>query len=91
MHGDGCRVKSVINNETILFIGGHYEIKNPGSGQEVTKYYFAGTQRVAMRKYIIPQSMTVEYFLGDHLGPTSITTDNTGAKVSEMRYCEASL
>jgi hypothetical protein len=35
--------------------------------------------------------MTVEYFLGDHLGSTSITTDNTGAKVSEMRYCEASL
>ena len=39
-----------------------------------------------MRKYTIPQSMTVEYLLGDHLGSTSITTDNTGAKVSEMRY-----
>jgi len=30
--------------------------------------------------------MSVEYFLTDHLGSTSITTDNTGAKVSEMRY-----
>ena len=30
--------------------------------------------------------MTVEYFLGDHLGSTSITADSTGAKVSEMRY-----
>jgi RHS repeat-associated protein len=85
-HSDGHRVKSVINNETILFIGGHYEIKNPGSGQEVTKYYFAGAQRIAMRKYTIPQSSTLTYLLGDHLGSTSITTDNTGAKVSEMRY-----
>ena len=39
-----------------------------------------------MRKYTIPQSMSVEYFLGDHLGSTSITTDADGAKVSEMRY-----
>ena len=28
----------------------------------------------------------MEYFLGDHLGSTSITTDTAGAKVSEMRY-----
>jgi RHS repeat-associated protein len=52
----------------------------------VTKYYFAGTTRIAMRKYTIPQNMSVEYFLGDHLGSTSITTDTNGAKVSEMRY-----
>jgi hypothetical protein len=67
---------------TTVFAGPHYEV----TGSTVTKYYFAGTQRVAMRKYTIPQSMTVEYFLGDHLGSTSMTTDNTGAKVSEMRY-----
>lgn len=30
--------------------------------------------------------MSVEYFLGDHLGSTSITTNASGAKVSEMRY-----
>jgi hypothetical protein len=30
--------------------------------------------------------MTVEYFLNHHLGSTSITTDRTGAKVSEIRY-----
>ena len=84
--GDGKRVKSVMGSETILFIGAHYEIKNPGSGQEVTKYYFAGASRIAMRKYVIPQSMTVEYLLGDHLGSTSITTDSSGNKVSEMRY-----
>jgi RHS repeat-associated protein len=47
-----------------------------------------------MRKYTIPQSMSVEYLLGDHpspplrtsLGSTSLTTDANGAKVSELRY-----
>ena len=67
--GDGKRVKSVEGGVTILFVGGHYEVK----GSEITKYYFAGATRVAMRKYTIPQSMTVEYILGDHLGSTSLT------------------
>lgn len=39
-----------------------------------------------MRKYAIPQSMSVEYFLTDHLGSTSLTPDANGVKVSEMRY-----
>ena len=39
-----------------------------------------------MRKYVIPQSMSMEYFLSDHLGSTSITTDSTGAKISEIKY-----
>jgi hypothetical protein len=56
------------DGETFLFIGGHYEVKNPGSGQEVTKYYFAGASRIAMRKYIIPQSMSVEYLVSTGSG-----------------------
>jgi RHS repeat-associated protein len=39
-----------------------------------------------MRKYTIPQSMSVEYLLTDHLGSTSLTTDSSGASVSELRY-----
>ncbi|MCE7918173.1 MAG: RHS repeat-associated core domain-containing protein, partial [Chloroflexi bacterium CFX1] len=80
--GDGKRVMSVIDGETIRFVGGYYERK----GSEITKYYMAGAARVAMRKYTIPQSMTVEYMLGDHLGSTSVTTDSNGAMISEMRY-----
>lgn len=99
---DGNRVKSIINGVYSYFIGAHYEV----TGAQVTKYYFARMQRVvtlarapgvSVRKYTIPQSMTVEYLvsirlrystprLGDHLGFTSITTDNTGARVLEMRY-----
>ncbi|MBI4738411.1 hypothetical protein HY772_02410 [Candidatus Woesearchaeota archaeon] len=67
---------------TIYFVGAHYEL----TGSQVTKYYFAGASRIAMQKYTVPQSMTVEYFLGDHLGSTSLTTDTNRAKVSELRY-----
>jgi hypothetical protein len=80
--GDGNRVKSVMGSTTTIFIGGYYE----ATGSSITKYYFAGTTRVAMRKYTIPTSMAVEYFLGDHLGSTSVTTDSAGAKASEIRY-----
>jgi RHS repeat-associated protein len=80
--GDGKRVKSVMDGETILFAGGHYEKK----GSTITKYYMAGASRVAMRKYTIPQNMEVEYLLGDHLGSTSLTTDANGVKISELRY-----
>jgi hypothetical protein len=75
-------VAQTINGVTTYFIGGGYE----QTGSTITKYYFAGAQRIAMRKYTVPTSMAVEYFLGDHLGSTSVTTDNTGAKVSEIRY-----
>jgi len=68
----------------ILFAGAHYEM-NITSGA-ISKYYFAGASRIAMRKYTIPVSMEVEYLVGDHLGSTSITTDANGAKVSEKRY-----
>jgi RHS repeat-associated protein len=80
--GDGRRVKSTINGTTTTFVGSHYEV----TGSQITKYYFAGTSRIAMRKYTIPQPMTVEYLLSDHLGSTSITTDKDGVKTSEMRY-----
>jgi RHS repeat-associated protein len=75
--GDGRRVKSVIGSETILFVGGHYEKQ----GTNVTKYYFAGAQRIAMRK-----NGTLSFLLSDHLGSTSITTDANGNRASETRY-----
>jgi YD repeat-containing protein len=88
---DGKRVKSVMDDETIFFVGSHYEVKN---SSEITKYYMAGATRVAIRKYTVPQTMTVEYLLSDHpstssghrLGSTSLTTDTSGAKVLELRY-----
>jgi RHS repeat-associated protein len=77
--GDGKRVKSEMGSETILFIGSHYEFND--TTDEVTKYYFAGAQRIAMR-----QGTALYYLLPDHLGSTSLTTDASGHMLSQMRY-----
>ena len=47
----------------------------------VTKYYHHGGARVAMR-----QGGEVYYLHGDHLGSTSLTTDDQGSVVHEARY-----
>ncbi len=75
--GDGRQVKSVINGVTTTFVGAHYQIVNG----TVTKYYFAGASRIAMKT-----GSTLTYLLGDHLGSTSLTTDALGNLVSELRY-----
>jgi len=75
--GDGARVMSEINNVTTRFVGNYYQVTDSA----VTKYYYAGASRIAMRK-----DGTLSYLLSDHLGSTSITTDSSGNKVSEMRY-----
>ncbi len=75
--GDGRQVKSTVNGVVTTFVGAHYQIVNG----TVTKYYFAGASRIAMRT-----GSTVTYLLGDHLGSTSLTTDALGNLVSELRY-----
>ncbi len=65
---------------TTYFIGGYYE----QTGSTITKYYFARAQWVAMRKYVVPQSDTLTYLFGDHLGSTSLAV--TGNEVIETRY-----
>ena len=75
--GDGRQVKSVINGVTTLFVGSHYQVENG----VVVKYYFAGAQRIAMRK-----NGTLSYILTDHLGSTSMTTNATGALISQLKY-----
>ncbi|MBI5825424.1 MAG: RHS repeat protein, partial [Chloroflexi bacterium] len=75
--GDGRRVESTINGTTTTFVGSHYEV----TGGSVTKYYFAGASRIAMRK-----DGNLTYLLSDHLGSTSITTDANGNSIFEQRY-----
>ncbi|NOH02418.1 MAG: RHS repeat-associated core domain-containing protein [Chloroflexi bacterium] len=81
--GDGKQVKAVINplsgtgGETTLYVGQHYEV----TGSEITKYYFAGSQRIAFRK-----DGDLNYLLSDHLGSSSITTDSNGNPIASMLY-----
>jgi RHS repeat-associated protein len=53
----------------------------PVTVSAVTKYYYHGGQRIAMR-----QGDVVYYLHSDHLGSTSLTTDNSGTVVAETRY-----
>ncbi len=75
--GDGNRVKSTINGVATYFVGNYYEV----TGSTVTKYYYAGSSRIAMR-----QGENLYYLLSDHLGSTTITTNDQGEFVSELRY-----
>ena len=71
-------------------MGTYYEV----TGSAITKYYYAGTSRVAMRT-----SSGVRYIFGDHLGSTSITADGSGSNSvrqvykawGEVRYSSGSL
>ncbi|NOH04083.1 MAG: hypothetical protein HND47_19995 [Chloroflexi bacterium] len=66
-----------VGSTTTYFVGAYYEM----TGSSITKYYFAGSQRIAMRK-----DGVLYYILGDHLGSTSIVTDASGNVVSQTRY-----
>jgi RHS repeat-associated protein len=67
-----------VNGVVTVYVGEHYEVQ----GGTIRKYYYAGTQRVAMR-----ESGTLYWLLTDHLGSTAITANGaSGAKVAEVRY-----
>jgi RHS repeat-associated protein len=79
--GDGRRVKSVITTNagstTTYFIGNYYEV----TGSTITKYYYAGSQRIAMR-----ENNVLSYIFGDHLGSTSLVTDSNGNLINQTKY-----
>jgi RHS repeat-associated protein len=77
--GDGQRMKATLGGVTTVYIGNHFEWT--GSTSTMIKYFYAGTQRVAMKK-----GSTVYFLLGDHLGSTTLTTNSSGTKVGELRY-----
>ena len=47
--GDGNRVKSVLNGETVIYVGNLYEKKVVGSTTTPTKYDYFGGRRIAVR------------------------------------------
>ena len=79
---DGNRVKSVLNGETVIYVGNLYEKKVVGSTTTHTKYYYFGGRRIAMRV-----AGTLSWLLSDHLGSTTVTADGaTGARTAELWY-----
>jgi len=80
--GDGNRVKVTAGVSTTVYIGNYYEQQ----GSTVTKYYYLGGQRVAMRVGPAGQAGTVYYLHGDHLGSTSLATNASGGVVARQQY-----
>ena len=59
-------------------------------GTQVTKYYYAGTQRIATlathASAGVRKNNTLHFILGDHLGSTSLVTSASGLVVSQIQY-----
>jgi RHS repeat-associated protein len=66
-----------VASSTTYFVGNHYEVTE-GS---ITKYYYAGTQRIALRK-----NGTLNFLLGDHLGSTSLAANAAGIVINQTQY-----
>jgi RHS repeat-associated protein len=80
--GDGNRVKVTAGTTTTVYVGNYYEKQ----GTTVTRYYYLGGQRVAMRVGPAGQAGTLAYLHGDHLGSTSLATSSSGGVVARQRY-----
>ncbi|WP_423223227.1 RHS repeat-associated core domain-containing protein [Candidatus Amarolinea aalborgensis] len=79
---DGNRIKSVLNGETITYVGSLYEKKVVGSATTHTKYYTFGGRRIAVRVAGI-----LSWLLSDHLGSTTVTADGvSGVRTAELWY-----
>ncbi len=83
--GDGSRVLTIVDGVTTAYPGDHYEYE---VSSEITRQYYNGGGRVAMRVSGDPEPSHngVFYTLGDHMGSTSLTVDESGAVVAELRY-----
>ncbi len=81
--GDGARIAQITDEGTTLYAGDLYEEFHEAGASVVTatKYYYLGSQRVAMRA-----GAALFYLHSDYLGSASLTTDTAGAVVSKQRY-----
>jgi len=75
--GDSKQVQATVNGVTTTYVNQYYEV----SGTSVTKYYFAGSTRLAMRK-----DGTLSFLVGDHLGSSSLVTDASGNLPTMIGY-----
>ena len=78
--GSGARAKKTVSggsSSTTYYVGNHFEVKD---GTAV-KYIFAGNLRVAQIK-----GSTLSFFHKDHLGSSTVMTDDTGSLVESTNY-----
>jgi RHS repeat-associated protein len=76
---DGIRVRKNTNGVNTFYPNRFYE----QSGSAITKYYYFGGQRVAMRQ---GHTTPLIYLYGDHVGSTAYATQQNGAFITEQGY-----
>ena len=75
--GGGNRIKKVQGSETVIYVGDIYEIRD---GQAISYVYANG-------KKVVTLTGTHEYYTHtDHLGSTTVITDENGNAVEEIGY-----
>lgn len=75
--GEGHRVKKNGGGPTAVYVGELYEIR----GGQTVVHIFAGAKRIGSIK-----GTKAFYSHGDHLGSTSVATDDNGLRVEEIGY-----
>jgi RHS repeat-associated protein len=75
--GAGSRIKKVKGSETVIYVGGIYEIRD---GQAMSHVFANG------RKIVTLTNNKEYYTHSDHLGSTSVVTDENGTIVEEIGY-----
>jgi RHS repeat-associated protein len=84
--GDGSRVLQLLPDGSQTAYASALEVTITGT-QRITKtYYSAGSQLIAMRQFTTPTSSVLYFLHSDHLGSTSLTTDQNGNALTRQLY-----
>lgn len=75
--------KKLSGSTTKYYVNNLFEVEDASGTIKKTKYFFAGNTRVAM---VEGSDVNVSYFHQDHLGSSSVTTDNAGNLISSVEY-----
>ncbi len=75
-------VERTDSSTSTYYVGNWYEVTKSAAATTPTKYYYFGSQRVAMKRGSDPAI----YLYGDHLGSTSVTADGSGTQTARQTY-----
>ena len=89
MHPYGVK-QYTAGGSTVYYYTGSYEVEVlPDATETAAKYYYANGARIAMRKSVEVDEVTIgelSYFHTDHLGTSMRLTSETGALIRVMGY-----
>jgi|GEM_PF-6277855 len=78
----GNRVKKVYGDTTTYYFGKDYEVKVTGGQESETIYYYANGELVGRKD----ANEKIYYYHPDHLGSTSLVTNQSGSVTERTRY-----